>query len=154
MFWEWLGTNWVPLIETGSLVFAIFAIYDNTKARRLSNLLRLTQSHRELWSEPIRRPALARILDSTRNLSQDPLSTEEEEFLNLAILHVRACFQAIRDGMPIHAAGVEADVRAFFSLPAVQSVWNRRKPFYEKQFIAWIEDHKSGDSETSAVAKG
>src|SRR5690349_12914181 len=141
MFWDWLGTNWVPLLETGSLIFAVFAIYDNTKARRLSNLLRLTQNHRELWSELIRRPRLARILNPKRNPEKEPLSKEEEEFLNMAILHVRACFEAIRDGMPIHGPGVEADIKGFFSLPAVQVSWEGRKMFYDRDFVCWIEKH-------------
>jgi hypothetical protein len=140
MVWDWLGANWIPLIETLTFIIGVVSIRDNTKARHLSNLIALTKNHRELSTLLIRTPALQRTLSPNRDLSKEPLGGSEEEFINLKILHFKAAFEALSDGMKVDKKGVIKDVKEFFTLPSVLKVWARMENYYEPRFVVFIKD--------------
>ena len=62
----WFSENWFNLFSAvgiiGGLLFTAVSLRSETKTRRISNLLTLTQNHRELWAEMFRRPGLERVL--------------------------------------------------------------------------------------------
>jgi hypothetical protein len=140
MLWDWLEANWIAVIETLTFIIGVVSIRDNTKARHLSNLISLTKNHRELSTLLIENSALRRTLSPDRNLSKEPLTGNEEEFVNLKILHFKAAFEAIKDGMAVNRTGVVKDVKEFFSLPAILHIWKKTKPYYELKFISFVEN--------------
>src|SRR5215213_5918493 len=124
MVFNWLGENWLNLLQTLGVLFAAVEIRNNTKARRLSNLISTTGAHRSLWQSAIQDSKLKSIYSSSRNLSRNPLNFEEEVHINLHILHAKVAFEALDDGMRISRRGVAADIHQFFTLPAISGVWN------------------------------
>ena len=52
-FNEWIGYNWLALVQTGALagglLFTGMAVLLDARARRVGNLIQLTQQHRDLW---------------------------------------------------------------------------------------------------------
>jgi hypothetical protein len=140
MLWDWLGANWINILETLTLIVGVLSIRENTKARHLSNLISLTKNHRELSTFQMENPKLERALVANRDLMKEPVSAEEREFINLKILHFKASFEALKDGMAVDNEGVVKDVKEVFSLPTVAAVWKEASPYYELAFASFIEE--------------
>ena len=66
-FNEWIEYNWLALIQTaalaGGLLFTGIAVLLDARARRVGNLIQLTQQHRDFWERLYMQSELARILD-------------------------------------------------------------------------------------------
>jgi hypothetical protein len=65
------------------------SIRQNTKERRLSNVLTITNHHRELWQNFSHRPELFRVLQPHASLKKIPMTIHERGFVNLIVLHLR-----------------------------------------------------------------
>lgn len=99
----WLAVHWPEVLQSagiiGGLIFTAVNLRLDTKARRISNLLKITERHRELWSKVYERPELARVLDPAVNLEDAPISDQEELFVSLLVLHLSSAQEAIKQGM-------------------------------------------------------
>src|SRR5256885_17192987 len=91
---------WSVIIQTGGIVGALLlvsiALFLDARARRIGNLIQLTQQHRELWERMYRRPQLARILDPDADTVKLPLTADEEPFRIFVILHLSHPYYAMR----------------------------------------------------------
>ena len=144
MVWlNWLTEHWFDLIQTtgvvGGLLFTGFALNADAKAKRASNLLNITQQHRELWSLLYSEPELFRILRSDANIASEPVTPKEEQFVRFIILHLNASFQADKAGVYNEPSGVNADTKSFFALPIPPAVWTARKQFCDADFVNFVE---------------
>ena len=110
-----------------------------TRARQLSNLIALTQAHREIWARLYEEPDLTRILDSRIDLSMNPPTEKEEVFLTSLVLHLSCVFSAIRLGMFPELEGLQRDIREFYSLPIPKTIWKKLKPLQSRDFVAFLE---------------
>src|SRR4051794_21584651 len=101
----WTTGNWMGLLNAVGVVVGrfvtAFALRSETKTRRIANLLAITQSHRELWKEFLGRPELARVLVASVDLAKQPITREEEIFVNLVILHISSVYYATKNGLVI-----------------------------------------------------
>lgn len=142
-FFAWLDLNWFSLVQSigiiGSLWLTAAALRGDSRARRVSDLLELTGHHRELWAEVHRRPELGRILQAEVDLVGAPISTAEEEFLNLVIVHFHTGMLLAKDGEAIGLDALAKDAGAFFALPIPQAVWGRTKENWDARFVAFID---------------
>lgn len=143
---EWLGwakENGFELLQTVSIVagffFTIHSIREDTKVRRIQNLLTITSSHREIWSRLIDKPELARILKTDVDPAECAVSIGEELLVQFLILHLNASFKARQNGMEFDDDGLAKDIRSFFSLPIPRHVWNQSKQFQSGDFVAFVE---------------
>jgi hypothetical protein len=142
-FFHWAADSWFVLLQSGSivagLVFTAVALRDDTRARRVGNLIAITQHHREIWTHLYSRPNLSRVLDSNVDLEKNPVTDEEELFVNLLILHLNSSYQAMKYGNFIKPEGLHQDIRLFFSLPIPSAVWEATKIFQDKDFVEFVE---------------
>lgn len=122
-----------------SFCFAAFSLRSETKTRRISNLLSLTQSHRELWMALIQRPELKRILERAVNLSKDPVTLEEKIQVGMIILHLSSAFEAMKYGLVMKPEALHQDVKWFFGLPIPKAVWETVKFLQNRDFRAFVE---------------
>ena len=110
---SWLAENWFNLLSAvgiiGSLVFTTVSFRSETETRRISNLLTLTQSHRELWRELFHNPGLKAVLNPSRNLASKPVTTEEHYFVTMAIQHLHSAFKAMKTGLVTKPSGIKED---------------------------------------------
>ncbi len=140
---RWLAENWFVFLSaigiTGGLFFDGYSRHSETKTRRISNQIALTEGHRDIWKEFLKHPQLNRILDRNADLSKQPATVQEEIFVNLVIQHTSAVFHAMRDRLTISPEGLRRDVWLFFSLPVPQSVWEKLKVFQNDKFVAYLE---------------
>ncbi|MGE3312769.1 MAG: DUF6082 family protein [Limisphaerales bacterium] len=141
----WLADNWVDLLQgvgiVGSLLFTAAALRQGARSIRLGSLLKLTEHHRELWSEVHRRPELARVLAHEVDLVRDPVTPAEEEFLNIVFVHFQTGWEmAVRHRL-VSQEAYGRDLMEFLALPIPRDVWNRTRAHRDPPFTRFVEDH-------------
>jgi hypothetical protein len=138
-----LKTNWFDLLQTlgivGGLFLTTWTIHLNTKVQRATNLLQLTQQHRELWMTLFTNPELSRVLRDDLDLNRQPPTDDETRFVTMLILHLNGAYQTIKADVLKKPEGLTADIRGFFALPIPRAVWERAKHFYDSDFVAFVE---------------
>jgi hypothetical protein len=140
---NWLTQNWFVLLQSagiiGSLLFTGIALYSDTKSRRVSNLVALTRQHRDIWTDFSKRPELARVLDANAKISATPVSSDEEIFVTVLVLHLNTVYHAKHDGLVLNPEGLREDIHAFFSLPIPSAVWAKIKSLQDHEFVNFVE---------------
>ena len=153
---EWLSAHWFELLQTASILVGVFtavhSIRADTKERRIENLFTLTNAHREIWSKLYEREELSRVLVPKVNLQFEPISHEEELFIHILILHLRAAFKARDLGMQFDDDAVGADIRQFFTRTIPREVWERSKVFQDPQFVAFVDSCLKTENESKRGA--
>ena len=141
--YHWMDNHGFDLLEAvgiiASLTFTAAAFHRDDRSRRVTNLLTLTQSHREVWKEQLHDPQLKRILDPKANLSREPVTRDEEIFVTMVIQHLNIVFHAMRHELTINPEGLRRDVWQFFSLPIPKAVWEKGKVLQNDDFVAYVE---------------
>ena len=139
----WIVEHWPEVLQSagiiGGFVFTALNLRLDIKARRVSNLLKITEGHRELWGRVYEKPGLARVLDPAVNLEENPISDEEELFIVLLVLHLSSAQEAVKQGMLTAPEGLSIDIQRFFSKPIPRSVWERNKVFHDSDFVEFVE---------------
>jgi hypothetical protein len=142
-FADWIGHNWFALVQTGALaggfLLTCTAILLDARARRVANLIQLTQQHRDLWERMYLEPDLSRILDPAPDLTKNPVTSEEEVFVIFLILHLSSSYSAMRSGFFQKPHGLRKDIERFFSLPIPRAVWNKVKVLQDVAFANFVE---------------
>lgn len=142
-FNEWIAHNWLALIQTGTLagglLFTGGAVLLDARARRMGNLIQLTQQHRDLWEHLYLQPELARILDPAADPARSPVTAEEEMFVIFLILHLSNTYYALRAGFFQKIRGLRKDIESFFSLPIPRAVWEKVKELQDESFVRFVE---------------
>lgn len=144
---SWVEENWFLLLQSagiiGGLLFTASSLRSETKTRRVSNLLAITESHRKIWMEFYRRPELKRVLDERADVGQLEISREEEIFVNFAIFHLNSVFYARESGLVVKLEGLRCDIRWFFSLPIPRMIWEKTKILQNDDFVEFVESCRS-----------
>jgi hypothetical protein len=157
-FYHWLSQNWFALIQTGAMAGGLLlvgvAMLLEARARRVGNLIRLTEQHRELWERMYTDPQLARILNPHADLSRTPVTAEEELFVIFLILHLSSTYYAMRAGFFQKLRGLRKDIEQFFSLPIPRAVWLKVRDLQDEPFVrlveaCWPERRDSRQEETA-----
>lgn len=143
---KWLASNWLDIAQTIGVVFGLLAtaytLRAETKSRRVSNALALTQNHRELWSMMLKEPTLKRVLTEKGNLKGLPPTLEEELFVQMLILHVRTALKARETELEFADEDLATDVQRLFELPIPNAVWKKTKPLQSAALADLIEGSK------------
>jgi hypothetical protein len=143
---NWIAQNWFAVVQTGAmtggLLLAACALWLDARARRVSNLIRLTEQHRDLWERMFVQPELARILDPAANLAKSPVTAQEEQFVIFIILHLSNTYYATQAGFFQRPSGLGKDIEQFFSLPIPRTVWERVKDLQEQPFVTFVETYR------------
>lgn len=105
---------------------------------RVRNLFTLTKNHREIWSQVVEKPELARVLSEAPDLDKNPMTDSERLFVLFLILHLASSFEATKHGMYFAEHGLRTDVREFFSLPIPHAVWNQVKRYQQPNFVRFV----------------
>ena len=140
---RWIAENWVTALNAvgvvGGLFFTASSSRSEERTRRVANLLTITKNHREIWSDFYSTPELARVLAPTPDLVHEPITRQEEIFVNLVILHLSSVFHALQDELLAHQEGLRRDVAGFFSLPIPIVVWERSRALQNDAFVIFVE---------------
>ena len=154
--WGWIVSNWFTvlseIVAVASLLFTAVSLRSETKVRQIGNLLSLTQNHREIWSLPILKPGLNRVLDPLSDVEAHPVTVEEKIFVNLVIQQLSSAFQALNRGLDVKIEKINEDVREFFSLPIPRAIWEKSRVFQNDDFVEFVEQCMKEPTEASMPA--
>jgi hypothetical protein len=139
----WFAENGFNLLSAvgvvGSLLFTAISFRSETKTRRVANFLSVTTNYREIWKTFLNQPKLSRVLDAAADVTGQPVTAEEEIFVNMLILHLSTTFYAMNDELLVKLEGSRQDIAQFFCLPVPAAVWAKTKPLQNHDFAAFIE---------------
>lgn len=140
----WMAQHGFDLLSAVGIVsglgFTAASFREDIRSRRLTNLVTLTQQHRDIWEESQSNPNLARIRDSNADLYTKPVTADETQFVMLLMFHLYCWHRAILGGEVSVLEGLEQDVRSFFTRPIPRYVWNERKAFFDTDFRHFVDD--------------
>ena len=140
---EWISQNFFNLFSVagiiGGLWFTAISLRSETKTRRVANLLTITANHREVWKECFGKPELARVIEPSANVENQPVTPAEEFFVNMVISHTSSVYEALKDDLVIKQENLRRDVKSFFSLPVPNAVWTKTKLLQNQDFAAFID---------------
>jgi len=126
------------LISLGVLIPTL-ALFLDIRTRNVTNLIQLTQEHRDLWERIYMQPELQRILDPNPDVFSKPVTPTEEMFVIFLILHLSNSYYAIRARVFQKSEGLRNDIHNFFSLPIPRTVWGKVKVLQEAAFRKFVE---------------
>jgi len=142
-FVTWSESHWFSLVQTtgilGSLGATFWSLLRDRKARRIGNYLTLAGHHRDLWRDAHRQPELERILRTDVDLVGKPITHQEQEFLNLVIVHFHTGWVLAREKIVLSLDLLAADAKDFFQRPLPRAVWKMNRAFQEPKFVSFIE---------------
>jgi hypothetical protein len=142
-FMDWMSHNWFSLVQTAilaaGLVLIGVALLFDARVRRIANLIRLTEQHRDLWERMYLQPDLARIFDPDADPAGKAVTTHEETFVIFIILHLSTTYHAMRSGFFRKPQGLLNDIVRFFSLPVPHAVWGKVKSLQDAPFVKFVE---------------
>ena len=145
-FFQWLAQNIFTIFQSagiiGGLLFTAVNLRVDAQARRIGNLIAMTQHHQNIWTHLYTRPELVRVLDKTADLKSTPVTDWEELFVNLLILHLNSAYHAMQAKMFVKQEGLQRDIQMFFSLPIPRSVWESAKSFQDADFVKFVEANR------------
>lgn len=146
----WFAAHWFDFLQSagiiGALVFNLAGFREQATARRVSNLITLTQQHREIWREYLRRPDLHRVRERAVDLVGFPMTPEEITFVKFIIVHLVTAYKASCLDQTEELGRIADDAREFFSLPIPAAVWETFKGVHAEDFVRFVEDARSGRS--------
>jgi hypothetical protein len=125
------------LVGATSMWIGIRSIRAADRAARVTTLLTLTSSHREVWRSFAARPELQHALDW--NARQDEMTEDEQQWLRELILHISASFEAERLGVLPKLEGLDADIRQLLSKPLPHAVWRQMRPYQNRAFVEYVD---------------
>ncbi len=123
----------------GGLFFTAFSFRAETRERKLSNMIALTQAHRDIWSRSYEDRDLSRILEKDLDLTACPVTGKEELFITFLILHLNCMHRAISLGMFPELEGLRKDISEFYSLPIPNEIWKKLKPLQDRAFVGFVD---------------
>ena len=142
----WLEQNWLNIFQSagivGSLFFTAYTLKRDSKARQASDILKLSEQHRELWAEVYRNPELRRITDEKADLILSRgASPQEEEFLNLVFVHTYTTWlMAKNETLPfLNLEMLGIDMGTFLKKPVPLAVWKATKAGRDPEFVKFME---------------
>jgi hypothetical protein len=140
---RWLADNSFSLLGAvcgiGSLWFTAISLRSDIKTRQVANLLTITANHRQIWTEFLKNPALARIHDAAADTSTQPVSVAERVFVNLVIAHTYSVYCAMSNALVVEYDELRRDIAEFLSLPIPNAVWQKTKLLQNQDFVEFIE---------------
>jgi hypothetical protein len=140
---RWMSANWSELVQDlgilSGFLFTAYSIRKESVARKIANLIALSERHHAIWKQVYERPELSRILDDAPQLHTKPVTFEERRFITSIVVHLYAVHWAIKAKMFVRLEGLHKDIKSLLGLPIPREVWSKLKPVQDEDFIRFIE---------------
>lgn len=137
-----LKSHWFDLAQTvgivSGFVYTARAFSLDSRARRAEFTLSINAAHREVWSALLKSPELARILETDPDLASKPVTQDEERMTLVVLHHLASVHQAIELRLYPSWAGIEEDVRWFFTRPIPKLILERFLPVQAPEFRRFL----------------
>ena len=105
----------------------------------ITKTIAVNGQYSQIWHEFYERPELARILKKGVDLNKQPISNDEALFVKTLFLHLDVVRRTMKAGIFVKIQGLQKDIRDFFTLPIPKAMWEKIKPFQDRDFVAFVE---------------
>jgi len=139
---RWAAEHSFEIIQTffgGGILFFAITKRDETKARRVSNLIAINGQNADAWKPYFENPELKRVFLPDIDPAKNGISERERVFVTRLIVNFSVAYRAAKSGELIKLEGVALDARDVLSLPIPRSIWNELSRYQDKDFVAFIE---------------
>ena len=140
---RWLVQHVGSLLESvgiiGGLIFTGVGLHRDSKARRIENMINLTQQHRDIWTQVMDEPELMRVQEAGRDIEKESPTIRERLFVRSLILHLSTVYRAVKLDELLKPHGMERNIRQFFVLPLPRAVWHEIRAYQDPDFVAFVE---------------
>lgn len=140
---RWLVNHGASLLEAvgiiGGLIFTGVSLHRDSKARRIGNLIGLTQQQRDIWNRAMEDPELVKVQEPQRDIMKEPPTTREKLFVRSLVIYLATVHRAVRLDELLRPHGMERDIREFISKPLPRDVWNELRPYQDPDFVEFVE---------------
>lgn len=140
---SWMADHGFVLLQSagiiGGLLFTALSLRRVIRADRLRLQFDLADRHSEIWRELFDNPRLARVLEPTADIENQPISHLEELFVTFLIHHLGCAVEAAQQGLLEAPEGLERDVATFFVLPIPEAVWRQKREYQSRSLIRFVE---------------
>jgi hypothetical protein len=140
---NWLFADWSELIQdigiVAGFVFTALTVHREGKARKVTNLILLAERYHALWKQTYDNPELSRVLVENPGLEANPITFAEDRFVRSIVVHLYTVYQSKKSKMMVTVEGMAKDVKAILSLPIPYAIWQRVKPFQDRDFVEFVE---------------
>jgi hypothetical protein len=141
---NWLAQHGFEVLSAVGIIaglgFTAASFRADTRSRRLTNLVSLTQQHRDIWEEVQSNPSLARVIDPNADVYTKTVTNQEAVFVGHLLLHLHSWYRLMREGEVRSLKGLSQDIKAFFALPIPAKVWHDRLTFFDPDFVNYVEE--------------
>jgi hypothetical protein len=124
----------------GTLLFTAYTNHKDEKARRVANLISLTQLRNQIWDEAEKDASLSRISEPHPDLNAKPITDKEMQFMKKLIIHLSTVFRAQKEGVFPELEGLKNDVGDFFKLPLPKTAWQTIEQFQDRDFRRFMKE--------------
>ena len=140
---NWIAAHWLDVLQSVGIItgfiFTAHSIRKESEARKIGNMITLSEQHHSIWKQLYERPELSRIMEKGADLGTKPPSDEERLFVTSLMLHLDTIHRAMKAGMFVQIKGIQNDIREFIELPIPKAVWKMIKPFQDEDFVRFVE---------------
>lgn len=156
-FPQWLDNHGFDLLEAvgiiASLILSAASFQRSHQSRRISNLISLSQAHREIWKEFVAYGSqLARIREHKVDLTKEPVTNAEETFIVAVVQHLGVVFRSTKIDLTVKPEQLERDVVQFFQYPVPKAVWNKLRTYQDGDLVKFVDNVLSKNSQNSSSA--
>ena len=142
----WIAEHWGHILENAGIIsglyFTAHGSYTEARVRKVQNLVSLTRSHREIWSELYSQPGLARVLSPDIDVLKAPPTMQETLFVKFLMFHLATAYRASKSGFYTAPERLASDISDFLSLPIPAAVWARLRGSQDVDFVEFIETYR------------
>jgi len=122
------------------LILNAIATFKGISSRKISNYQEIIKSHRDLWKLTLDNPQkYSRLFNRDIDLLKDPITYEENRFINLLLLHMTSGFYFSKGSDLIEVEMMKHDIDDFLSYPIQKEVWNNSKHYFNQDFRSFVE---------------
>ena len=133
-------TVWLePVGIIAGLFFSGVSLRNDTRARRIENHIKISNGYREIWSTQVADPKLDRILVTSLDLVESPISQAEARLVRFIFQNILLAFEARQAGQLGDIGNLEKDVAEFISKPIPKAVWQEIARFQPETFRKFVE---------------
>lgn len=130
--------KWVGVI---SLIILIKTFIKSNKIAALNFATQLVMSHRDIWARIAENKRLLKITDLSDNIKTlDQIGKDQRRYVIFIIINTNLSYKAFKLKIQDYPIEAKVDTGSFFCKPIPNIVWNANKDYYEKDFVAFVED--------------
>lgn len=139
------SVSWFQLVQSfgiiASFAIAAYTAIRNARATKLSNYMKLTEYHRDIWRMTLDKDnELDRVRSLDPSLTKAQLTPKEAQFLTFLFLHVTTAFELQKSNHLVNIQQLRRDIKDMMRAPLMRRFWEENKQYYNDDFAGFVDE--------------